>query len=156
MQLHSATINQYACSCITSQRGSAWHCYIGPLLSIGKMRLSTSRRGKTNEYFVTKLGRRDSVGKIYKLTKFGEDRLRNGASTLWWNITVLWLFSSTFFIFIFFRFLGQPTDRNFGPNYTLNGSKVVFRLIHVPFGGLVPSNLLWGGLRSEKPSYFDP
>jgi len=50
---------------ITSQRGSAWHCYIGPLFSIGKMRFSTSRPGKTNEYFVTKLGRCDYVGKIY-------------------------------------------------------------------------------------------
>jgi len=27
----------------------------------------------------------------------------------------------------FFRFLDQPTVRNFGPNYTLNGSKDVFR-----------------------------
>jgi len=86
---------------ITSQRGSAWHCYIGPLLSIGKMRFSTSRPGITNEYFVTKLGRCDCVGKIYKLTKFGEDRLRNGASTWWWNITVLWLSSSAFFYFLF-------------------------------------------------------
>jgi len=59
----------------TSQRGSAWHCYIGPLLSIGKMRFSTFRPGKTNKYFVTKLGKRDYVGKIYKLTKFGKDRL---------------------------------------------------------------------------------
>jgi len=41
------------------------------------------RPGKTNEYFGTKLGRRDYVGKIYKLAKFGADRLRNGAST-WW------------------------------------------------------------------------
>jgi len=56
---------------------------LGRLLSIGKMRFSTSRPGKTNEYFVTKRGRRDYVEKIYKLTKFGEDRLRNGAST-WW------------------------------------------------------------------------
>jgi len=90
----------YVCSlCITSQRGTAWHCYIGPLLSIGKIRFSTSRPGKTNEYFVTKLGRRNCVGKIYKLTKFGEDRLRNGASTWWWNITVLWLSSSTILYF---------------------------------------------------------
>jgi len=44
---------------ITSQRGSAWHCYIGPLLSIGKKQFSTSQSGKTNEYFVIKLGRRD-------------------------------------------------------------------------------------------------
>jgi len=29
------------------------------------MRFSTSRPGKTNEYFGTKLGRRDDVGKIY-------------------------------------------------------------------------------------------
>jgi len=66
---------------ITSQRGSAWHCYIGHMFSIGKIRFSTSRPGKTNEYFVTKPGRRDYIGKIYKLTQFGEDRSRNGAST---------------------------------------------------------------------------
>jgi len=107
------------------------------------MRFSTSRPGKTNEYFETKLGRRDYVGKIYKRTKFGADRLWNGASTWWWNITVLWLSSPTFFSF-FSRFLGQPTGRNCGPNCTLNGSKVVLRLIHVPSGGLVPSNSLWG------------
>jgi len=120
-------------------RYSEWHCYIGRLLSKGKMCFSTSRPRNTNEYFLTKVFRRDDVGKIYKLTKFGEDRLRNGASTWWWNITVLWLSSPPFF-----RFLGQPTGRNYGPNCTLNGSKVVFRLIHVPFEGLVPSNLLWG------------
>jgi len=114
------------------------------------MRFSTSRPGKTNKYFVTKPGRRDKVSKIYKLTKCVEDRLRNGASTWWWNITALWLSSSTFF-----RFLGQPTGRNFDPNCTLNGSKVVFRLIHAPLGGLVPSNLLWGGLRSEWTTAVD-
>jgi len=53
---------------ITSQRGSAWHRYIGRLLSKGKMLLTTPRPGKTNEHFGTKLGRRDYVGKIYKLT----------------------------------------------------------------------------------------
>jgi len=108
---------------------------------------------KNQWIFCTKLGRRDYVGKIHKLTKFSEDRLRNGASTWCWNITVLWLSSSTFFYF-FFRFLGQPTGRNFCQNCTLNGSKVVFRLIHVPFGGLVPSHLLWGCLRSEKTAKF--
>jgi len=51
--------------------------------ALGKMQFSTSQPGKTNEYFVTKLDRRDYVGVIYKLTKFGEDRLRNGFST-WW------------------------------------------------------------------------
>jgi len=125
-----------------------------PVLSIGKMRFSTSRPGKTNEYFITILVRRNYVGKINKLTTFGGDQLRNGASTWWWNITVLWLSSPTFFIF--FRFVGQPTGRNFGPNFTLIGSKVVFWLIHVPFGGLVTSNILRGGLRSEKPPNFDP
>jgi len=44
---------------ITSQLGSAWHCYIGRLLSKGKMHFTTSRPGKTNEYFGTKLGRRN-------------------------------------------------------------------------------------------------
>jgi len=53
------------------------------------MRFSTSRPGKTNKYFGTKLGRRDFIGKIYKLTKFGEDRLWDSASTWWWNITTL-------------------------------------------------------------------
>jgi len=62
---------------------------IGHMLSIGKMRFSTTRPGKTNKYFVTKLGRRGNVDKIYKLTKCGEDRLRNGASKWWLNITVL-------------------------------------------------------------------
>jgi len=36
---------------ITSQRGSAWHCYKGRLNSKGKMRFSTSRAGKANEYW---------------------------------------------------------------------------------------------------------
>jgi len=65
---------------ITSKRGSAWYCYIGRLLSKGKLLFHLSA-WKTNEYFGTKLGRRDYVGKIYKLTKFGADQLRNGAST---------------------------------------------------------------------------
>jgi len=34
---------------------------------------------KTNELFGTKLGRRDYIGMIYKLTEFGADRLQNGA-----------------------------------------------------------------------------
>jgi len=55
--------------------------YIGRLISKGKMRFSTSRPGKTNEYFGTKLGGRDYVDKIQNLTKFGADQLRNGAST---------------------------------------------------------------------------
>jgi len=66
---------------ITSQRGTAWHCYIGRLLSKGKMLFSTSRPGQTNEYFGTKLDRRDYLGKIYKFIKFGADQLRNAAST---------------------------------------------------------------------------
>jgi len=40
---------------ITRQRGCAWHCYIGRLLSKGKMCFSTSRPRNTNEYFGTKL-----------------------------------------------------------------------------------------------------
>jgi len=146
----SATITSFLI--ITSQPGSAWHCYIGRLISKGKMHFLNSRPGKTNEYFETKLSRRDYVGEIYKLTKYGADRLWNGASTWWWNITVLWLSSPGFVL----RFLGQPTGRNFGPICTLNGSKVVFRLINVPFEDLVPSNSLWWGLRSKKPPYFDP
>jgi len=65
------------------------HCDIGRYMSKGNMGFSTSRPGKTNEYFGTKLGRRDYVGEIYKLIKFGADRLRNGACTWWCNITVL-------------------------------------------------------------------
>jgi len=135
---------------ITSQRGSAWHCYIGHMLFNRKNAILHLSAWKNQWIFCNQTWQAWFVGKIYKLTKFGEDRLRNGASIWWWNITVLWLSSSTFF-----RFLGQPTGRNFGPNCTLNGSKVAFRLIHVPFEGLVPSNLLWGGQRSEKPPNFD-
>jgi len=51
---------------ITSLHGNAWHCYIGRLLSKGKMVTFISQPGKTNEYFGTKLGNRDYVGKIYK------------------------------------------------------------------------------------------
>jgi len=36
---------------ITSQRGSAWHCYIGHVLSIGKIWFSTSRPGKKHWIF---------------------------------------------------------------------------------------------------------
>jgi len=122
-------------------------------LSNRKMLYSTSRSAKTNEYFETKLGRRDYVGKIYKLTKFGVDRWRNGAFMWWWKITGLWLSSPAFFLF--FCLLGQPTARNFGPICILNGSKDVFRLIHVPFEALVPSNALWGVLRS-KTTKFNP
>jgi len=57
--------------------------HIGRLISRGKMRFSTSRPGKTNHYFATKLGRRDHFDKIYKLAKFDADWLRNGTST-WW------------------------------------------------------------------------
>jgi len=64
---------------VTCQRGIAWHCYIGRWFSKGKMLFSPLGPEKTNEYFGTKLGRRDHVGKIYKLTKVGADRLRNGA-----------------------------------------------------------------------------
>jgi len=39
----------------------------------------------------------DYICQIYKLTKFGADRLRNGDSTWLWNIMVLWLSSPAFF-----------------------------------------------------------
>jgi len=38
---------------------------------------------KTYEYFGTKLVKREYLGKIYKLTKYGAEWLQNGAST-WW------------------------------------------------------------------------
>jgi len=95
MALRLAVIRFHIACGITNQRGSTWHCHIGRSISKGKRRFSTSRPGKTNEYFGSKLGRRDYVGKIY--TKFGADRLRNGASTWWWNITILWLSSPVIF-----------------------------------------------------------
>jgi len=68
--------------CMFSQASAVPHgTVIGRLLSKLKMHFSTSRPGKTNEYFETKLGRRDYVGKIYKLTKFAADRLRNDSAT---------------------------------------------------------------------------
>ena len=46
----------------TSQRGSAWHCYIGRWLSkIGKHAFSTCRPGKTNKNFRTIFEFRTSV-----------------------------------------------------------------------------------------------
>jgi len=95
------------------------------------MLFSESRSGKANK---TKLGRRNYLGHIYNLTKFGADRM------------VVTFFSHL----IFFRFLGQSAGRNFGPICTRNGSKDFFRLIHVPFQGLMPSNSLWGCLRSKN------
>jgi len=70
---------------------------------------STSGPGKTNEYLGSKLGRRDNVGTIYKVTKFGADQLRNGASTWCWNITVWWLYSPTFCLFFSFP---RPAHRS--------------------------------------------
>jgi len=77
---------------ITSQRHGAWQCHVSFLK--GKC-FSPSRPGKTNKYFGTKLGKRDYLGKIYKLTKSkcGADRIR--------IMTILWLSS---LIFVFFQF----------------------------------------------------
>jgi len=106
---------------------------------------------KTNTYFVTKLGRRDYVGKIYKLTKFGKDRFAK------WRLHVVVKYNGfvTFFSRLFFRFLDQPTGRNFGPNCTLNGSKVVLRLIHVPFG-VWRLQIYYEGSTDRKTAKFWP
>ena len=55
----------------TSQRGSAWQCYIGRWLSIGKHAFSTCRPGKTNVSFKTIFGTGDNVDETYKHDKFG-------------------------------------------------------------------------------------
>jgi len=78
---------------ITSQRGSAWHCYKVRLISKWKMRFWIFRAGKTNEYLEPNLA----------------DVITSKRST---NITVCDSFSP---FFLFIRFLGQPTGRNFGP-----------------------------------------
>jgi len=91
------------------------------------MLFATGWPRNTNEYFGTTLGKSDKVGKIYKLTKFGADRWQIGTFTWWWsNNDVV----TSFYLFLFFRFLGLPTGRNFGPICTLNGSKDVWRFIH--------------------------
>jgi len=136
---------------VTSQCGSAWHCYIGRLNYKRKMRFSTSRPGKTNEYFVTKLSKRDNVD-LY-------------THQIWCRSVAKWRLHGVvkyngfdfllppFFVF----FLGQPIGRNFGPNCTLNGSKIVFLLIHVPFAGLVPAfKFIMRGSPVQKPLNFDP
>ena len=43
---------------------------------------------------------------------------------------------SQFCDFLLFRSLIRPTGCKYGPTHTPNGSKDVFRLIHVPFQGL--------------------
>jgi len=68
---------------ISSQASAVAHDTVIWAFYKGKMLLFTWRPGNTNEYFGTKLDRRDYVGKINKLTKFSADWLRNGAST-WW------------------------------------------------------------------------
>ena len=45
---------------------------------------------------------------------------------------------------LFFRFLISPTGRNSEPIHTFNSSNDVFCFVHVPFGGLEPSNSLLG------------
>ena len=74
----------------------AWQCYIGRWLSIGKHAFSTCRPGKTNVSFKTIFNTGDYVDETYKKDKFGWDRFTGGASTQWWNITLLWLFSPFF------------------------------------------------------------
>jgi len=63
------------------------------------MRFSTSRPGKNNEYFVTKLGRRDNVGKIYK----HQIRWRSVAK---WRLNVVVIDNGfvTFFVHLFLFF----------------------------------------------------
>jgi len=95
---------------------------------------------KSIEYFATKLGRRDYVGEIYNLQIWCRSVAKWRLHTVVKYNGFVTFFSH--FFFFFFRFFGQPTGRNFSPNCTLNGSKVVLRLIYVPFGGLVPSNSL--------------
>ena len=120
---------------ITSQRGSAWQCYIGHWHSIGKHAFFHLSAWKNQGNFATNFGIRNNVGKTYEHVKFGQDRFTRGASTQWWNITVLWLL---FFLFFFFRFLISPTGRNSGPIRTFNSSNDGFGLVHVPFRGLEP------------------
>jgi len=68
-------------SIFTNQRGSAWQCFVGHRLSMGKNALSTCRSREIIEYFGTKFGKRDILHWIYKPTKFVEDRLIVGAAT---------------------------------------------------------------------------
>jgi len=129
---------------VTGQGGNAWHCYIGRLISEGKMRFMTSRPGNTNAYLESNI-----TGVITTVRSANSPNLvqiacemappHGGEKTVKYNGYVTFFFRLFFF---YFRFIGQPTGRNFSPNCTLNDSKVVLRLIHVLFGGLVPSNSL--------------
>ena len=56
---------------ITSQRGSAWQCYIGRWLSKGKPAFFHLSAWKTNGNFKTIFGTGDDVGETYKHAKFG-------------------------------------------------------------------------------------
>jgi len=91
---------------ITSQRGSVRHCCIDRLLSDGKTRFSTCQPGKNKLYFETKLGKRDHVGRIYKLIEFGTDLLRNGVSIMvvkYYGFVTFFSRFFSFFLFLFFR-----------------------------------------------------
>jgi len=95
-------------------------------------------------------GRRDNIGKIYKLTKFGADWLRNGASKWWWN-------NYNGFVFIlppFFRFLGQPTGHNFCPI-----CKWLKRCVPIDergFSGFDAFKFTMTGSPAQKPPIFYP
>jgi len=88
--IRTTTLVLFSVCCSSSLIGK-WHTFVtvvahGTVIEAvcflyWDMQFSTCRPRKTNKYFVTKLGRRDYVGKLYTLIKYGEDRLQNVAST---------------------------------------------------------------------------
>jgi len=134
---------------ITSQRGSVWHCHIGRLLTKGKMLFSTSPPGKQINILETSLA---GVNTLVRSTSL-PTLVQIGCEMAPPRGGEIWRFCDFFSrLFSFFRFLHQPTGRNFCPICRLRGSKDAFQLMHVPFQGLVPSNFVWANLRSKNRS----
>jgi hypothetical protein len=92
-----------------------------------------------------KLGMYHNVWDIYKYAKFHHSNYRGSTPANTWNITL-----SSFFVFLYFFiiFSGSRTARTAEPIFMIDGSKRVFWLEKVSFGGLIDD---WVKLEAWQP-----
>ena len=130
---------------VIRQRGSAWQCYIGRWLSIGKHAFFHLSAWKNHRKFRNYFWHRWLRWWDLKTRHIGLRSVHSGEISRFCD-----------FCSPFFRFLISPTGRNSRPIRTFNSSNDVFWFVHVPFGDLEPSNSFLGGLRPKKHQHFDP
>ena len=124
------------CRAITSQRGSAWQCYIGRWLSIGKPAFFHLSAWKNQWKFKNQFWHRwvrwwDLQTRQIWLRSVYRGRLHTVVKYHTFVTFVL----PFFYNFFFLRFLISPTGRNSEPIHTFNSSNDVFWFVHEPFGG---------------------